>query len=394
MKSIASTLAAIVLSLAIWTFFYEQNMPLTASDTAVVVGVCAATVLFARWIWAWIRNKPGKAGKAAKGVKAVGVALLASLLAQGSRQTLLAASRQQARNSATRSETSAPVACSPETPVVPPDGSVVLRAWADRPAQTLRYSWVVTAGTIGGQGREVRWDLKGTSSGIYGADVKVEDGAAPVGTCSIRIVLAQVERGTGSVRETGRTFLLKGQPEAPGYGLYSYLLFGSHPTESTLQRYGRVVQAYLEMIDDVAKFEKESGGKPNVTYVPLETAAPEAVDASWVLQHYDYARTRVLLDSLPGDRKSGIYLVSSLKPLSSGPSPPYLLQDLSTVPAERADLISWWMNEFLNQAAQERFWEPKTAELFVLKLRTTITVLATGLPDVQKAMGMWIRSIH
>jgi len=236
--------------------------------------------------------------------------------------------------------------------------------------------------------------LKGTSSGIYEADVKVEDGATPAGTCSIRIVLADTERGTGSVRATARTFLLKGQQEAAGYGLYSYLLLGSHPTETTLPRYQRVVQAYLGMIDDIAKFENEVGGKLNITYVPLETAAPEAVDAPWVLQHYDYARTRLLLDALPGDRKAGIYLVSSLKPLSSRPNPPYMVQDLSSVPAERSDLISWWLNEFQNQAAQERFWEPRTAELFVLKLRTTITVLATGLPDVQRALGTWITSIH
>jgi len=393
-KSTATMLAAIVVSLGIWTFFYEQNMPLTTSDTVVVVGASLVAVLFVKWVWARIRNKAGKEGKAAKDIKTVGVVFLAFLLAPGPRQNLLATSEPQGRSSMPP-ESPVPVACSPETPVVPPDGSVVLKAWVpDQPAKTLRYTWVVTAGTIGSQGREVRWDLKGTSSGIYEADVKVEDGATPAGTCSIRIVLADTERGTGSVRATARTFLLKGQQEAAGYGLYSYLLLGSHPTETTLPRYQRVVQAYLGMIDDIAKFENEVGGKLNITYVPLETAAPEAVDAPWVLQHYDYARTRLLLDALPGDRKAGIYLVSSLKPLSSRPNPPYMVQDLSSVPAERSDLISWWLNEFQNQAAQERFWEPRTAELFVLKLRTTITVLATGLPDVQRALGTWITSIH
>jgi hypothetical protein len=275
--------------------------------------------------------------------------------------------------------------------VVQSDGTVLLRAWASETAgQTLRYAWTVTAGTISNSGREVRWDLKGVPSGIYKAEVKVEDGASPPASCSVRVVVSEVERGAPVARETGRTFLLKDRPEAAGYGLYSYLLLGSHPTTGTLQRYQMVVRAYLALIDDVAEFGKQTRGKLNVTYLPLETTAPKAVDAAWVLEHYDYARARLLLDVLPGDRKSGIYLVSSLKPLSGNPNPPYLLQDLSTIPTEQADLISWWISEFLNQAAQERFWEQKTTEVFVLKLRTTITILASGLPEVQHALDKWI----
>src|SRR5712692_7203729 len=38
-------------------------------------------------------------------------------------------------------------------------------------------------------------------------------------------------------RETGRAFLIGEQPEAKGYGLYSYLLFGTPPTEATRERY-------------------------------------------------------------------------------------------------------------------------------------------------------------
>lgn len=320
-------------------------------------------------------------------MKTLSGAILASLLVQST-----AAFGGQANESASPSVL---VACSPERPLVPSDGSVMLRAWAsEMTGRTLRYTWTVTAGTISSPGREARWDLKGVRSGIYRAEVKVEDGAIPPASCSVRVVVSELERGAPLARETGRTFLLKDQPEAAGYGLYSYLLLGSHPTASTLQRYRLVVQAYLAMIDDVAEFGKQSRGKLNITYLPLGTAAPKAADAAWVLEHYDYARARLLLDVLPGDRKSGIYLVSGLKPLSGGPNPPYLLQDLSTVPTEQTDLISWWMNEFLNQAAQERFWEPKTTELFVLKLRTTITILASGLPEVQHALDKWITWVH
>jgi len=63
-KSTATMLAAIVVSLGIWTFFYEQNMPLTTSDTVVVVGASLVAVIFVTWVWARIGNKAGKEGKA------------------------------------------------------------------------------------------------------------------------------------------------------------------------------------------------------------------------------------------------------------------------------------------------------------------------------------------
>jgi hypothetical protein len=57
-KASAGTLAAIlVLSLAVWTFFYlSPGAPLDGAETTVVVGVCAGVVLLARWVWARLRG--------------------------------------------------------------------------------------------------------------------------------------------------------------------------------------------------------------------------------------------------------------------------------------------------------------------------------------------------
>ncbi len=66
MKSIATLLTVLALSLAIWVFFYEKNLKLQPSDTVIVVGFCLAVVLFTRWIWARIHNRHGKQSKAAK----------------------------------------------------------------------------------------------------------------------------------------------------------------------------------------------------------------------------------------------------------------------------------------------------------------------------------------
>ena len=89
------------------------------------------------------------------------------------------------------------------------------------------------------------------------------------------------------------------------------------------------------------------------------------------------------------DGRDGPYIVSSLTPLGETPAAtgPYLFQDLSAVPPT---LASEWIKEFLNQSAQVRFWESRTAAMLSLRLRTTLTVLADGLAAVQSGLGGWI----
>src|SRR5262249_35065603 len=99
---------------------------------------------------------------------------------------------------------------------------------------------------------------------------------------------------------------------------------------------------------------------------------------------YDYARARVLLRALPGNNRSGPYIISFLKPLGKNPLvPPYLYCNLSAVPP---DLVKMWMKYFQNQAAQERYWDENVVKLLVLKLRIAIGVAAEGLPHVQIAL--------
>jgi hypothetical protein len=81
--------------------------------------------------------------------------------------------------------------------------------------------------------------------------------------------------------------------------------------------------------------------------------------------------------------------VSSLEPLNerAGVSGPYLVQDLSSVPAS---LALAWTKEFLSQTAQERFWDERTVPMLGLKMRTTIRVLAGGLSSVRQSVGTLI----
>ena len=81
-----------------------------------------------------------------------------------------------------------------------------------------------------------------------------------------------------------------------------------------------------------------------------------------------------------------------LGPLTSaGGQGPYLLQDLSAVPPH---LAASWVKEFLNQAAQERFWEERKAVQLASRMRVTIAILGAGLPEVRKAVDDWIAWVH
>ena len=194
-------------------------------------------------------------------------------------------------------------------------------------------------------------------------------------------------------RETGRAFLVGNQPEDRGYGLYSYLLFGSPPTDITRNRYRAAITTYLELIPArIALEEFLPRDQLNITYLPLKVHPPERLSpkehTDWILQYYNYTRARVLLSALPGTHREGPYIASSPKPLSSAKLlfGPYLYQDLSSVPPR---LVELWVKEFLNQVGQERFEKKRIVEQLVLKLRTAIAILAEGLPEVQEAFAEW-----
>jgi len=215
--------------------------------------------------------------------------------------------------------------------------------------------------------------------------------------------LGGVKKAPPEGRETGRDYLVGKQGEKKGYGLYSYLLFGSPPTAATRERYLQAIFAYFA-IPPISIMEAYLPREQlNVTYLLLaDDPPPDVVKclgsqcvtrkkaiAEWVLDHYNYGRARVLLRALPGTHRDGPYIVSHFKPLTGREalSGQYLYQNLSSVPPS---LVLSWVKEFLNQAAEEHHWEGETARQLALNLRTTIEILAKGLPDVLKALDGWI----
>jgi hypothetical protein len=208
--------------------------------------------------------------------------------------------------------------------------------------------------------------------------------------CSLTVIVRGADDAWRAGPEAGFAFLLAGQHETPGYGLYSYLLLGAAPDESTQDRYLRTLDSYLRKMPHLTRLEQYlSPDQLNATYLPLTIAPGRELSARWLLDHYDFARARVVLRQLPGNLRRGPYFVSALRPLGK-PSQDvreYLVQDLSTVPPH---LIDSWVVEFLNQSAQERFWRVSTVEQLSLKIRTIIGVLSIGLPHVRSSLKDWI----
>jgi hypothetical protein len=299
-----------------------------------------------------------------------------------------------------------PVVCSAETLTVATGKTVRLRVWVDpSQSQDLYYEWSVPVGMLEGTGQEVTWKLIDVKPGAYEAHIRIRDKTGWVSECATQVIVRDAIQVRDPNRQTGRALLLPDQLESEGYGLYSYLLFGSRPSDANRERYLKAIEEYLKF-PDVARLEKyimrmdrvtrqEARRRLNITYLPLRNspaadirskwaAGDYGLVAQWMLTHYDYARARVLLSKLSGEHLSGPYIVSVLKPPRGiGAVRPLLFQDQSAVPAH---IVPLWMREFLHQAAQERFWQTKTARQLALKLRTIVAVLARALPVTQKAL--------
>jgi hypothetical protein len=289
------------------------------------------------------------------------------------------------------------VACSADRPVVELDGAVSLRVWARPPAGSVwRYTWEAPVGRMSGQGARARWALTGLPVGTYAATAQVSSSGADSVECVVRVVVRRDPGKKGLTppsqpgRETGSALLLPGVQEASGYGLYSYLLFGAPPSGADRERHVKAIEAYWGLIPDIMGLEQYvQRSELNIAYLPVLAAPNQSVTAEWVLTNYDYARARSLLRYVRGATRNGPYIVSALKPVGSGglASSQYLFQDLSAVPPQ---LVAAWVKEFLNQAAQERFWDDRSGTRLALRLRLTISVLGEGLPEVRKAMNEWI----
>jgi len=209
--------------------------------------------------------------------------------------------------------------------------------------------------------------------------------------------------------EPGRAFLVAKESEAPGYGLYSYVLLGAPPTAATREGYLQAMNAYLEYLPPIAQLEEyRTRDRLNITYLPVKQPPPAdvaafgpklgndgatTIAATWILEHYDYARARLMLAALKPGHGDGPYLVSCLQPLSGSEelAGGYLRQNLSGAPPE---FMRAWIVEFLKQAGSPDEWDRTSLSKFALTLRTVAVVSADRWPQIAASVKNWITVVQ
>jgi len=308
------------------------------------------------------------------------------------------------------------VVCAPEKPVVDQDEVISVSALAEPVDQTFTYQWTVTAGKIEGSGPEARWNFRLASQKRHTATVQVTDTQGRTAECSTDVELVEKSAGRGGAvrpvgmpRETGWSYLIGAEPEGQGkpYGLYSYLLLGSRPTPKSEfeTRCLRAIEAYLRAVPNIHRLERDAKidrSKLNITYLPVSVLPPDRPKdapsdwaeqtARWILanDNYNYARARAFLQRIEGNHREGPYLVSYFAPLSqtTAVSDKVLFHDLSGKPPE---LVRKWVDTALNQAAQERYWEPAKADLWKVRVATALVVMGKSVGLTRDAMADWIK---
>jgi hypothetical protein len=384
--SALSALVIIALSLAVWTLVYVSGLrTLDTSETTVVVGFFTAMVLGGRWLVVRLCRRRGGSGQ-----PIIAWWSIASLLAAPGSIDVL--TMTVTASAAERDALGSPgLACTTDQPTAGSGNVVTLRAWWFSPLGTApRYVWTANVGTLTAAADSARWTLGGVPPGHYRAEVRVTEAPGTSLECGVTVIVRGPDDVWRAGPEAGLAFLVTGQHETPGYGLYSYLLLGGAPDDTTNDRYLRVLDAYLRKMPHVSRLEEYfPPDQLNATYVPVTSVPVSPPNAKWLLEHYDFARARFLLRRLPGNLRRGPYFVSALRPLSvpGGEPREYLLQDLSSVPPH---LVDSWVIAFLDQSSQERFWKTSAVRQLGLKMRTIIGVLSLGLPEVRGSLKDWI----
>lgn len=292
--------------------------------------------------------------------------------------------------------------CFTEQPAIVEGEDTTLKAWVSTPdgrpiTTSIKFEWEVNAGRIETQAAATRWDLSTVKIGPHAvrkvsATVKTIQPSGSELSCAVEVFIG--ERGAvhdpGTLRSdnliSARGYLLRDDVEAPGYGLYSYLLFSGPPKDTEERtRYMKTIEAYLLVLQDVDEYLSRHV-RPrslNITYIPLKKVPvpgkSNAESVANILAVYDYAAAQILLSRVQQAYPQGPYLISVLKPLSEPGQPAHLWEDLTGVVPE----LAWnWISFFTYLAAQQRSWSEDSLQRFSLKLRNLIAVGGKVTPDV------------
>ena len=179
--------------------------------------------------------------------------------------------------------------CLTEQPATVEGESVTLRAWASTPdgrpvTAPITFTWEVNAGRVDAQAAATRWDLASVKVGgqvvrKVTATVTATRAGGGEARCVVQVLIAKkdeeigilggivgaivggilAERIRGEKLLSAKRYLLPGEVEAPGYGLYSYVLFAAPPRDTEENaRYLKIIEAYLLVLQDVERLLGEA----------------------------------------------------------------------------------------------------------------------------------------
>lgn len=302
--------------------------------------------------------------------------------------------------------------CLTEQPAIVEGEIATVKAWVStfdgQPVTTpIEFEWGVDAGRIEAQVAATLWNLSTVKVPLKAvrkvhATVTATSAGGSKQRCVVEVLIGKKyattpDRGIlrGESLLSAKRYLLPGDVEAPGYGLYSYLLFSAPPKDDEERaRYLKTIEAYLLVLQDVDDYLRRHVRRRslNVTYIPLkEMPAQGNSNAEWaanVLAAYDYAAAQILLNRVKQGHQRGPYLLSVLQPLSEPGEPAHLWEDLTGVVPE----LAWdWISFFTYLAAQQRSWNEDSLQRFALTLRNLIAVGGKVTPDLMKVLQEVIR---
>jgi hypothetical protein len=240
--------------------------------------------------------------------------------------------------------------------------------------------------TLPNEAAAARWTAL-DNRGTFDATVNMTSTNGESASCVVRVAVVGSDYGSPGT-EAGRIWLRSAEPEKPGYGAYTYLLF-SAPIQATLDRQKMTIQALLRRISDLREMQKQFEKKQlNIVSLPVKDLPKKENDPDAVLTLYDYPHARRLLNTINPGLRAGPYLVTAPEPLESAKKSERIIMDLSGVPP---DVVEFWAGAYFDQLAQQGLWGKPFEPPVTLRLRTLAAVVGLAVPDVSSAAERLIK---
>ena len=293
------------------------------------------------------------------------------------------------------------VTCVADRPVAHPGEKISVTLWINGALgrAVVDIKWRASVGKIAGNSTAT-WtlptdDAKVSIEAPATARASVRDETLETGECRLQVYFVHrvVRRGeTAQPLLSGRTFLLSGKKEPEGYGLYSYILFGTPPRDDNeRERYLKGLEAYLQVMQPIEELERyRDPHQLNITLVPLKAAIdlnrsfvkPDQARelAEKLLEIYDYSRAQVLLSDFGLNATTSGPVLVSKRLLTKASQADRTVFDMSRV---ESTLVWQWTKAFCNIATQEISWTEATLRRFALNVRNVIAVAANITPQVK-----------